>query len=208
MLQQTDLFYPPERVFLRAFKSERVLEIWGSNGVDSVFRKVTEMPFTGFSGELGPKRERGDGQIPEGFYCIDNFNPVSQYAHMSLHLNYPNRSDQIFKAGTDPGGDICIHGHWFSTGCVVIGDESISKLFLICLEAHNNGQEKISVHIFPCKMPSLCRENNLMLDSLSRRDSVLHAFWENLRTGYELFERSYRLPEVWIDEVGRYRFRL
>ena len=51
-------------------------------------------PICAGSGDLGPKRERGDGQVPEGLYEIDRFNPTSRY-HLSLRVNYPNLSDRL-----------------------------------------------------------------------------------------------------------------
>ncbi|MDM8541635.1 hypothetical protein QUF90_11165 [Desulfococcaceae bacterium HSG9] len=50
-----------------AYKMERKLEVWVLNSNRQLeLRKIYE--FSGYSGDLGPKRIQGDGQIPEGFY--------------------------------------------------------------------------------------------------------------------------------------------
>jgi len=48
------------------------------------------------SGKLGPKRQQGDMQIPEGFYHISGFNPASNF-YLSLRINYPNPSGALGK---------------------------------------------------------------------------------------------------------------
>lgn len=90
------------RFTLIALKHERQLELWGLDG-DSWERNPV-FPFTGFSGQLGPKLVRGDGQIPEGQYQIIGLNPNSSF-HLSLKLNYPNAFDQ--QQGQEDGrGDL------------------------------------------------------------------------------------------------------
>ena len=85
--------YPPHQIFIRAFKYEQELELWASKDDKSPFVLIKTFPFTATSGTLGPKRQEGDLQIPEGFYAIDWFNPASSY-HLSMRINYPNKSDK------------------------------------------------------------------------------------------------------------------
>jgi murein L,D-transpeptidase YafK len=62
-------------------------------------------------GGLAAKVKQGDGRVPEGEYTIDTRNPNSAF-HLSLRISYPTER-QIRDAaarGTDPGGDIMIHG--------------------------------------------------------------------------------------------------
>ena len=54
-------------IFLRAIKSERKLELYAKNKSDSIYILIKSYDFCFFSGEMGPKREEGDMQIPEGF---------------------------------------------------------------------------------------------------------------------------------------------
>ncbi|HEX6040614.1 L,D-transpeptidase family protein [Longimicrobium sp.] len=59
----------------------------------------------------GHKRQEGDERTPEGRYLLDYRNPHS-FAHLSLHVSYPDSSDQARAraAGVPPGGMIMVHG--------------------------------------------------------------------------------------------------
>jgi murein L,D-transpeptidase YafK len=62
-------------------------------------------------GDPGPKRQQGDGRVPEGSYRIAGHNPNSAF-HLSLRIGYPT-AEQVAAAarlGVKPGGDIMIHG--------------------------------------------------------------------------------------------------
>jgi murein L,D-transpeptidase YafK len=88
---------------------------------------------TAQSGGIGPKKQSGDGQIPEGFYHIDSVNPNSSY-HLSLRVSYPNQEDRKRSESLgikDLGGDIYIHGKNASIGCLAIGDQAIEQLFYV-----------------------------------------------------------------------------
>jgi murein L,D-transpeptidase YafK len=67
------------RIYLRAFKSEKMIEIWGKNNSDSIYKLIREIPICEISGSVGPKRRSRDMQVPEGFYRISELNPYSQY---------------------------------------------------------------------------------------------------------------------------------
>jgi hypothetical protein len=62
LCQGAALEYPPKRIFLRAFKLERELEVWGSNSATGQFTKIQTYRIAGQSGRLGPKRREGDLQ--------------------------------------------------------------------------------------------------------------------------------------------------
>lgn len=59
----------------------------------------------------GHKQFEGDERTPTGRYKIDWRNPNS-IAHLSLHISYPNATDQAAAEAVarDPGGNIMIHG--------------------------------------------------------------------------------------------------
>jgi murein L,D-transpeptidase YafK len=190
-----------EVIFLRAFKSERELELWGGDSIADTLRLIKTYLFTAYCGKLGPKRQQGDLQIPEGVYFIDRFNPASRF-HLSLGINYPNKSDRIRATSNDPGGDIFIHGNRVTIGCIPIGDEAIQEVYLIAVEAKSSGQDKIPVHIFPCRMDSdTCR---LSMNHLSEKDEMLKSFWSELKPIYEIFDSTHILPRISIDDNGSY----
>jgi len=132
---------------LLGFKAEQQLELW-KQGRDGSWQLVKRYPFTGTSGGPGPKRKRGDGQIPEGLYEIVSLNPNSRY-HLSMELNYPNAMDRQqgeAEGREDLGDDIFIHGSAASIGCIPIGDPAIEEVFYLVAK---NGIEKTTVILAP-----------------------------------------------------------
>ena len=189
------------QLFIRIFKHEQLLEIWAKERHQQQYQEITSFPFCTTVGELGPKRQRGDYQIPEGFYEIDRFNPESNF-HLSLGINYPNDSDRTLSNARFLGGDIFIHGNCMTIGCIPITDDWIEELYILAVEARNAGQETIPTHIFPTKLDA----NGYEYLTLTTRDNTHHAFWKNLQEGYLYFENQHQLPEVSISETGRYIF--
>jgi murein L,D-transpeptidase YafK len=132
------------RIYLRAFKTEKVVEVWAKNISDLAFVQVKKFPICEISGYIGPKRRYGDLQVPEGFYHISGLNPYSKY-YLSMEINYPNASDSIRGVRGHLGNLIFIHGACESSGCIAITNEKISELYVYCIEAYNSGQEKIDL---------------------------------------------------------------
>lgn len=189
------------QVYLQAFKHERVIAIWVKNKTDKKYQLLGEMPFCAGSGRLGPKNEQGDRQIPEGFYYINRFHPESKY-YLSLGINYPNAADSARNQTGNLGGDIFIHGKCMSVGCIAITDEGIKELYVLTVEAFQNGQVQIPVHIFPAK---LTPENMDELEFISRNQPENFKFWKQLKTGYDQFEQYQLPPVISIAENGSYQ---
>lgn len=185
-------------LFMRVFKEDKVVEVWLKSTGEKEFKLFKTYAICASSGELGPKRKQGDGQVPEGFYSIAVFNPYSSY-HLSLGLNYPNASDRIIGTG-NLGGDIMIHGSCVTIGCMPLTDTYIKEVYILCVEARNNGQQTIPVHVFPTKM------NEKGMAFLSETNSKHLDFWKNLQIGYNYFEQKKQLPKVSVDKTGKYVF--
>lgn len=190
-------------IFLRAFKNEKRLELWGRNDNEEKYQLVRIYTFCETSGDLGPKRKEGDLQIPEGIYFINHFNPESSF-YLSLGINYPNASDAILGFKGKLGGEIYIHGNCVTIGCIPITDEMIKELYLFAVEARNNGQIEIPVHIFPARLD---RSGLSALREYLPSDSVKNAFWNNLVPIYQQFEHTHVLTSVMVDSIGRYIIR-
>ncbi len=182
-------------IFLRVFKQEKELEVWVKNKEESIFKLFKKYPICASSGELGPKRTQGDGQVPEGFYEIEGFNPASLY-HLSMKVNYPNSADKI-KAKGKPGGDIMIHGECVTIGCVPIENNPVEELYVLSVEAKNRGQ-KIKVHFFPFRFESFTYKES------GKYDQELVSFWDNIKAGYMYFEKKHIIPSVKTDKNGNY----
>jgi murein L,D-transpeptidase YafK len=188
-------------LYIRVFKQEEELEVWGSLKEKNAFKKITTIPICSMSGDPGPKRKEGDLQVPEGFYYINVFNPTSNF-FLSLGINYPNNSDKILSDKTHPGGAIFIHGNCVSIGCMAIRDENIKLLYVLAVEARSAGQTKIPVHIFPCRMEG--EEYDKLLKK-NQDEQVLLRFWDDIRPGYLYFEDTHRIPEVKFLKNGKHQ---
>ena len=193
------LSYPPTRLFIRAFKREREMELWSAPELGG-YRLVATYQIAGTSGGPGPKRREGDGQTPEGFYQIDRYNPKSNF-HLSMGLNYPNGSDRILSDPVKPGYDIFIHGRASSIGCMAVGDDRVEELFIAAVDAL---ERPVPVHVFPARMNSEDWES--WRDEHAAGRPELLAFWENLAEGFEIFEQRRVLPTVTVLADGRYQF--
>ena len=189
---------PNSEIFLRAFKREKRLELWMKK--DSIFQLFRAYPICYVPGKLGPKRKQGDSQVPEGVYFIDAFNPKSNF-HLSMRVNYPNESDLHFSDKEKPGGEIYIHGDCVSVGCIPIENANIEEVYLLALDAMTGKQERIPVHIFPCRLDDMNLQN-LIDDNFFNTEN--RRFWENLQPVYKFFEQKRIVPKVEVNEQGRY----
>lgn len=202
LAKAANLPYPIPRLFFRAFKEERILEIWGSTGRDP-YRRVVAYRVAGQSGVLGPKRKEGDRQVPEGFYTVDRLNPRSRFL-LSIGINYPNASDRLRSDPRRPGGDIFIHGDDVSIGCLAMTDPVIEVIYVMTHDTRHRGGRRIPVHIFPNRMTDA---NWARLQRDFRAQPDLLAFWRELRPGYLAFESTRRVPTVLVGRDGAYRVR-
>lgn len=180
-------------MFIRIFKESRQLELWLDDGDRFVLFKTYEI--CTFSGGLGPKRRRGDLQSPEGFYFVtpERLNPLSKF-HLSFSLGYPNAYD---RAHGRTGSALMVHGDCVSIGCYAMTDAGIEEIYALADAAFRGGQPFFRVHVFPFRMTA---------EGMAKHEkSRWTEFWENLREGYDFFERSGRPPNVEV-RGGRYVF--
>jgi len=180
------------RIYLRAFKTEKKIELWAKNTHDSVFKFIKEFPICEISGEIGPKRRYRDLQVPEGFYHISDLNPFSKY-YLSMQINYPNASDSIRGVHGHLGNYIFIHGECVSSGCIAITNERIKELFVWSIEAYNSGQEQIDITIYPARLSDPVYSGLITRYSKYQDDISL---WTDLKKGYDLFEKNKVPPGV------------
>ena len=180
------------RLYLQAFKSEKIIELWAKNIRDSVFIPVREFSICDISGSEGPKRRYRDLQVPEGFYHISELNPYSKY-YLSMAINYPNASDSIRGVHGHLGNQIYIHGSCISSGCLAITDDKIRELFVYCIEAYNSGQHEIDLTIYPARLTD---DNYSELVSDYKKDKDKLSLWSDLKKSFDQFNRTRRQPKV------------
>ncbi len=182
-------------IFIRIFKAEREMELWIYHGGQGRYRLFKTYPVAGMSGELGPKLAEGDLQAPEGFYFVgrSRMNPASSY-HLSFDLGYPNTYD---RAHGRTGSYLMVHGSVVSVGCFAMTDHGIEEIYTLADAALSGGQKYFRVHVFPFRMTA-----RAMAEAGGHE---WFAFWENLREGYDHFERQGIPPDVSVSGL-RYAF--
>jgi murein L,D-transpeptidase YafK len=190
------------QVLFVAYKAEKQLDVYAKNKKDAIYRQIANYAICASSGKLGPKRKEGDGQVPEGFYHIDRFNPSSNF-YLSLGINYPNQSDIKKSKATRLGGDIFIHGSCVTIGCLPMTNDKIKEIYLYALYARNNSQKNIPVYIFPFRMT----DANFELFKKQYADNQeLVDFWRNLKIGYDKFMADTKELKARVDAKGDYNF--
>jgi murein L,D-transpeptidase YafK len=184
-------------VFVRIFKESKELELWLRDEIGGRYRLFKNFAIATYGGErLGPKLKKGDGVAPEGFYNVGmkQLNPQSKF-HLAFNIGYPNGFDEALKR---TGDSIMVHGNDVSIGCFAMTDAQIEVIYLIVEAALRGRQDEFQVHIFPFRMTAerLARE----------KDNEWHAFWTNLKEGYDHFEAT-KVPPVVGQRGGKYVFK-
>ena len=180
-------------VYIRIFKAEKILELWIK--VRGKYLLLNTYPILKTSGELGPKTYEGDRQNPEGSYFVTKgrLNRFSKY-HLAINIGYPNSLERYLGY---TGSNIMIHGNRKSIGCFAMGDAGIEDIYPIAYTALDLGQKSIQVAIYP-----------FIMNTQHMREYQEHPWyplWEDLKKGYDLFEKSHIPPLVKMKE-GRYLF--
>lgn len=183
-----------------AYKDNDLLEVYGRPKNQKKLVLIKSYSICARSGILGPKRKEGDGQVPEGFYYINVFNPSSNY-YLSLGINYPNAADKLKSSHKSLGGNIFIHGSCVTIGCLPMTDDLIKEIYVLAIHAKNNGQTKIPVYIFPFKM-----ENSTHKEHIKSAAPQLTQFWTNLKKGYDLFHSNQQELNYSVNSSGDYQF--
>ncbi|SHK44329.1 L,D-transpeptidase catalytic domain [Rubritalea squalenifaciens DSM 18772] len=175
-------------VFLRVFKQSHEMEVWLQDGES--YKHFKTYRIAAMSGKLGPKQKEGDHQAPEGFYFVSprQMNPQSRF-HLSFNLGYPNPYD---RAHGRTGSALMVHGNRVSIGCFAMTDYYIEEIYTLCDAALDKGQPFFRVHSFPFRLT----EDNLAL----YKDNKWHAFWQNLKPGYDHFEQTRIPPNIEVRE--------
>lgn len=189
------------QIYLRAFKTEKIIELWAKNIADARFKLLKEIPICEISGNIGPKRRSGDLQVPEGFYYINDLNPFSKY-YLSMQINYPNASDSIRGIKGRLGNLIFIHGACESSGCIAITDDKVKELYLYFIEAVNSGQQKVELTIYPSKLDD---KSFTKLTSAYSKDRDKTSLWTDLKKSYDYFEQNKVPPAVKILGDGSHK---
>jgi murein L,D-transpeptidase YafK len=171
-------------VLIRIFKAESELEVWLKK--DDAFIHFATYPVCYWSGMLGPKLREGDRQSPEGFYTISTEQlHYGDRWRRALNIGYPNVFDQ---ANGRSGSAILIHGGCDSIGCYAMTEAVKSELYDLVSSALRSGQHQVPVEVFPFRMTDA--------NMAAHPNAAWQEFWEDLKKGYESFERTHLPPRV------------
>ncbi len=185
-------------IYLRVFKKEGTFEIWLKNSGEVRFQLFKTFYLCAVSGNLGPKKYNKDGQIPEGFYEVIYFNPKDKYKYLALKINFPNTVDR--EIAEEPlTTSIFIHGTCETTGDIVLEEEDMEQLYVLCTEAKNR-KENIYLDIYPLRFS---KENEELLLSYPKK---IIRFWSNILDAFLYFEENRWLPRVNSNHKGQYIF--
>jgi murein L,D-transpeptidase YafK len=176
---------PSSPVLVRIFKQESELEIWKRDATGK-YALLKTYPMCRWSGKLGPKKQDGDRQTPEGFYSVsaDMLNPHSEY-YLSFNLGFPNALEQALGYR---GEALMVHGACSSSGCYALTDSGMAEIYPVVRDALAGGQKVFQVQAYPFRMTPRNMARN--------HDDPNFAFWTDLKKGYDIFEVTRREPKV------------
>lgn len=196
-LSSMDLTLNNVNVMIKAYKYEQIVKVYVKKSSAEVWNLYHTYPFYCTSGELGPKRQEGDYQIPEGYYHVNHFNPYSSFV-LSLGVSYPNKADRIKSSAQRKGGAIYLHGGCATIGCIPIEDEPIKEVYVLSVLGKNNRQSKIPIHIFPFEY------STEKFESAIRLFPEHEDFWTNIYAIEKTFDETKKAPKVGVNAEGDY----
>jgi murein L,D-transpeptidase YafK len=164
-------------MLVRVYKQESELEVWKQTA-NGRYALLKSYPICRWSGQLGPKKNEGDRQVPEGFYSVSagQMNPNSKF-YLSFDVGYPNAYDRSLGRS---GGNIMVHGACSSRGCFAMTDQEIAEIYAVARESLSGGQPSFQVQSYPFRMTA----ENLV----RHRKNPNYGFWRNLKDGADSFE--------------------
>ena len=184
-------------VMFKIYKYEKIMRVYVRPKTGHEWSLFSAYPFCALSGTLGPKEREWDGQVPEGYYYVNDYNPYSSFL-LSLGVSYPNAADKIKFPADKKGDGIYIHGGCATIGCVPVEDDPIKELYIMAVLAKNNGQSQVPVHIFPFAY------------SLEKMKAAVEhfpqyaGFWKNIYDIEIGFDSTFIQPTVAVDKAGNY----
>jgi murein L,D-transpeptidase YafK len=202
MLQKAGVDSSHFEMCIVVYKQEAQLQAWARTKGTNPYKLVQTYDICSSSGCVGPKRKEGDLQVPEGFYQVNAFQPLSEF-YLALQVSYPNKSDKIKGDPVRPGGEIMIHGNCVTIGCMPLTDDKIKEVYLMAIEARNKGQVNIPICIFPTPLTN----KGMAWLKTTTQDQNKISFWENLQEGYSYFDTKKNWPKIGVDSKGNYTYQ-
>lgn len=198
LIENKDIDYASMEVLFRTIKQEQILEVWAKDRTkNDKFKLIKTYKLCV---DTNPDTLRGiDLLVPESFYYVKYFYPDNPY-FLRLEINFPNESDR--KRGRS-GGDIAIHGGCYSTYCSPFTDDDIKELYVFAVEAKYKGQKQVPVHNFPFRMTDENVEKYKQDPRYKNKKKTIFNR-DNMKYGFQYFEKNKELFDFTVDKKGRY----
>jgi murein L,D-transpeptidase YafK len=207
----------PDYILFRVFKHERQFEIWGRTGNADPLKLIKTIGVCAIEETPGPKMKGWDFNTAEGFYTyniyytspswymwiklsneeIKNTGRLDYGSCFKMFINYPNELDK-YNSKRIHGihnnmGTICIHGNCVTACCVSFENELWTVVFAFGL-LHNTEYGLPQVYLFPCRFEKTdVKDLFKTLTNYNLKDSsILYPFWDNIKVGYNLFEKEHK----------------
>jgi murein L,D-transpeptidase YafK len=201
LILDNNIDYASLEVLFRVIKKEQILEVWAKDRTKTLKFKLIKT--YKLCVDKNPDTLRGiDLLVPESFYYIAKFHPAEPY-FIRMEVNFPNESDR--KRGRS-GGDIAVHGGCYSTYCTPFTDEDIKEIYIFAAEAKSKGQKHVPVHNFPFRMTDENTEK-YKKDPRYVNDIKRITNWDNMKYGFQYFEKNKTLFDFDVDEKGKYLYK-
>lgn len=81
-----------------------------------------------------------------------------------------------------------VHGNCVSIGCYAMTDTYMNEIYALSVAALKAGQPFFRVHSFPFYLDSVTLQKY--------KSNQWYSFWENLKIGYDYFNKYKRPPNV------------
>lgn len=229
-VEDQGLRYPPNCVLFRAFKNEHEFEIWAGMSDREPLKRIKVVEICAMDFYPGPRLETGDMKTPEGFYTanilfgsakwwmwmnlssghVDDQGITDVGSSFKLCTSYPNAADKqrtwIIRHHNRSYADICIHGNCVSAGCISFENRVFLAVYSFAMKHNTQRYGPLQVHIFPFRF-NKTNMNDWTGDFTKMDSAGLVSFWNNLKEGYDLFEKGQRPLKYHFDK-DKYVFEM
>ena len=182
-LKEAQFEQAPDYISIRAYKFERILEVWAGLSDSEPLRLLKRYEICAMDFKPGTKLQEGDERTPEGSFDLSFYSSSNNwFMHISLIPSFVNepgnvKEDPAFYVCTDyptsfdkalaksigikkPGSAICMHGNCVSAGCASMHNRDFIEIYY-WLNQHNiKKYGNPRMHILPFKFYVPCQDTS------------------------------------------------
>ena len=182
-LEEAHFEQAPEYISIRAYKFERILEVWAGMNDKDPLRLLKRYKICAMDFKPGTKLQEGDERTPEGSFELSFLSHSNNWwMHISLisaFLDEPGnvKEDPAFYVCTDyptsfdralsrsigiknPGSAICMHGNCVSAGCASMLNRDFIEIYYWLNKHDIKKYGNPRMHILPFKFYVPCQDSS------------------------------------------------